>query len=173
MTRRNTPSLAELGEDALFAVSDLLDDDALDALSARSDIEKVRWRYAHADCDDFALALQVLSGGSWSIVSITGSKGPLHRAAQTPAGRLVDVHGYVDVDEVRQRYRTGKLSLRVVEETDSMIDDDAGLRRVMAVMLHLPEPPFSEPAFQRKVAQWLEAGVHFDASPVRPGARLG
>lgn len=179
MTRRRPPAaipspesgppLPELAADAVSAVSDLFDeDDALDAFCAKSDLEKIRWRYLHADCDDFALALAILQEDAWPVVAAQSAEGPLHRLNRTANGRLVDASGYVTEDELCRRYGQKRIELVPPGLHGSLIDNDADLRRVFAAMAHLPTPPFNEPDFRRRVALWMLLGHHFDDPPPRP-----
>lgn len=139
-------ALSELAEDAMFSISDLFDDDALDAIEERSDLDKVRLRYTSADCDDFALAMHAVTG--WPIVAVTsGRKGPLHRLVRVPddgtidGGKFVDVMGFVNEADLRKRYKAKDLRFVEASESDSSIGDDDELSRVVAVMTHLPEAP--------------------------------
>ncbi len=85
-------SLDSLAEDAGFAVSDLLDDERWNWFEALPVVEKIQWRYCHADCDDFALALSEITG--WPVVGISNPRcGSVHRLVESPDGRMLDAKG--------------------------------------------------------------------------------
>jgi hypothetical protein len=149
----------------MFAIADLYDDEELDAIEELPEIERIRKRYLHADCDDFALAVHVVTGWRFASVS-SASKGPLHRMNVSDDGRFVDVSRYVSEEQLRKRYRSRDLSVSVCEGVDSMIDDDEALRRVVAVMPHLACQPFG--GLQAAAQAWLSSGCFFDDSPPAP-----
>lgn len=130
--------LTELAEDASYAVSDLLDDDQLNRFHDLTDREKIRYRYLHADCDDFALALYRIFG--WQIVSAVSEKGPLHRLNITPGGDLVDASGRTTVTAMARRYRARTITLSPpggAELSMSVLDDDCDLLPVVNSLYHL------------------------------------
>lgn len=95
-------TLEELGQAALDAVSDLYADHQLAEIEQLSDLDKLRWQYMHSDCDNFAYAMQVLTG--WDLIAVSSrAHGPLHRLVRTSAedgARLVDVQGYLSEAEL-------------------------------------------------------------------------
>lgn len=168
----NVPTLEELAEDALASISDLFDDDELDAIEASPALDIIRLRYTNSDCDDFALALNVLM--NWPVVAVSSpTKGPLHRLNRDDEGRLVDVMGFVTEDTLRQRYKVKRLMLAENAGAFSSLDDDDGLKRVMAAMTYLPQQPFSDPAFRARAQAWIREGVCFDEPEVRRSPQPG
>lgn len=157
-------ALAELAQEAVFSMSDLYDDDEMDAIEGLTDLEKVQLRYRNADFDDFALALHAVTG--WKIVAVSSaSKGPLHRLNVDGEGRLVDVMGFVNEDDLRKRYRIGRKDLVLVTQdvaSDSLIDNDEELKRVASTLLHLPCAPFNDPGLAQKVESFIRHGVFLD-----------
>lgn len=171
-----TPSLAELAADAMDSLSNLCDsDEAFDEFDALSDLDKVRTRYKHADCDDFAFALNVLM--DWPVIcAVSRSQGPIHRLVQVPEGTeefepgtFVDVDGYTTETALCKRYKAKKLTF--VDGTRLMgptIQDDSELRRVIATIKYLPFAPFTDTAMQSKVNDWLSNGFFFEDKPETP-----
>lgn len=173
-------ALSEHAEEAMDSLSNLCDgDDDYDEIDALSDFEKVRMRYNHADCDDFAMMLHALM--HWDIICVNSpTQGPIHRLVVTPEravqgiepGRYVDFDGYVSEDDLRKRYKTEDLTFyRGIEMLGPTIIDDVELKRAMSVLAHLPTAPFNEPAFQSKLMDWLENGCYFDDKP--PAKKAG
>lgn len=154
-----TKSLQELADDACYAISDLYTDDEFDAIREQPAVEQIKRRYLHADCDDFAFALNVLT--DWEIVAVScSSKGPLHRLNRDSEGRLVDISGFVTEEDLRKRYKSRKLSIAPADEGMSLIDDDEQLKDVIAVIPHLPYEPFTGLAAQAQA--FIASGKHFD-----------
>lgn len=152
--------LQALASDALFAISDLYDDDELDDIEALDDVAKIQLRYTRSDCDDFAFALNSLTG--WSSVAVSSpTKGPLHRLNIDPEGRLVDVTGFVTEDDLRKRYNSKALIVTVGVEPDSMLTEHEDVSRVVAAMKYMPSEPFTTPAFRGLIEAWLAAGSQF------------
>lgn len=153
------PTLQELGQEALASISDMYDDHELEQLEAMSDTELIRVRFAHADCDDFALAIHAITG--WPIASVTSrSCGPLHRLNIAPDGTMVDVDGFVSMEDLKKRYKLKDLSIITDTGCDSLIDSDAELAMVMANLLHLPNEPL--PSLRNLGREWLARGTFFD-----------
>lgn len=154
-------TLEELGQAALDAVSDLYDDDQLAEIEQMCDLDKLRWQYMHSDCDNFAYAMQVLTG--WDLISVSSpAKGPLHRLVRTPAedgARLVDVQGYLSEAGLCRRYKTRQLDLSTVSGLlGCTVDgDDEALLPVMQAITYLPEAPFQEPEIAAKARDWIRA----------------
>lgn len=169
----DTPSLKDLAADAMDSLSNLCEsDDDFNEYDALSDLDKVRVRYKHADCDDFAFALNVLM--DWPVVcAVSRSQGPIHRLVQVPEGTdefapgtLVDVDGYTSETALCKRYKAKKLTF--VDGAPLMgptIQDDSELRRVIATIKYLPFAPFTDAAIQRKVDDWLSNGYFFEEEP--------
>lgn len=117
--------LTQMADDACFAVSDLLDNAAFERFNALSDLDKVRWRYAHADCDDFAQALHEITG--WTIVTLTHPRrGPIHRLCRDEQGGLVDVYGWVTLHDLISRYHLRRGDVQTIAGTFCLLDE-AGL----------------------------------------------
>lgn len=167
------PTLAELANDAMSSLSiDIESDAEFDRIDALSDMDKIRMRYKHADCDDLAFALNVLM--DWPVVcAVSPSQGPIHRLVQVPVdstefntGEYVDVDGYASVTDLCKRYKSKRLQFVDGGAFHSpSIDDDDALRHVMATFKYLPASPFQEPAFQCKVDEWIKSGCFFDEAP--------
>lgn len=168
-----TPTLADLASAAMDSISNLCEsDEEFEKLDAMTDLEKVRMRYKHADCDDLAFALSVLM--DWPVVcAVSPSQGPIHRLVQVPvdstefnASEYVDVDGYTSEKDLCKRYKSKKLQF--VDGGPFMgptIEDDDELRQVMATFKYLPFAPFSDPKFQTKVDEWIDGGCFFDEAP--------
>lgn len=161
-------SLPELAKDAGFAVSDLLDDDAWDLFEGLSDVEKVQWRYCHADCDDFALIVSEVTG--WPVVGISApSAGPLHRLVETPDGKFLDAKGWVTLDDLKKRYKKKALRVhRSAEECSSLLSDDSEFHPLIAVLLQLPVSPYTEDTFRSQLRTFAQA-VGFDVALIPQG----
>ena len=165
-----TPTLGHLASYAMDSISNLCEsDEEFEKLDSMTDLEKIRMRYKHADCDDLAFALSVLM--DWPVVcAVSPSQGPIHRLAQVPvdstefkAGAYVDVDGYISEKDLCKRYKSKKLQF--VDGRPFMgptIADDDELRQVMATFQYLPFAPFSDPKFQIKVDEWIESGNFFE-----------
>ena len=164
--------------------------DDYDRLDALSDLEKLRYRYNHADCDDLAFALNVLM--QWDIVCINDKPyGAVHRLVVTPGSdrteseasgfkpnAMVDFNGYVTEADLMKRYNIESGDFEFVQAGAFLgptINTDKELRRMMHTFLCMPTAPFNTPAFQTKVTNWIENGCHFeDEAPrakkaMRPG----
>jgi hypothetical protein len=169
---KNSPNLKDLADEAMSSLSIDIDDDEFEKIDALSDLDKVRMRYKHADCDDFAFALNVLMG--WPVLCVvSSSKGPIHRLVQIPLGvddfkaaAYVDVDGYVSKEDLCRRYKSK--NLKFVDGApflSSTLDDDDSLRRVMSTFAYLPFAPFSDQKFRSALSDWIERGSYFDAEP--------
>ncbi len=153
------PTLQELGQEAIASVSDMHDDDELELMESMSDLDLIRQRFSHGDCDDFALALHAVTG--WPIASINSSShGPLHRLNIAPDGTMVDVHGFVSMDELKKRYKLRDLNISPDTGCGSLLDSDADLEPIVSTMVHLPNEPF--PNLQQTAKQWLVRGAFLD-----------
>lgn len=137
-----------LADDAASAVSDLLSDEQWDAFDALSDLEKVQWRYCHADCDDFAMTLSEITG--YPVVAVSSlRRGPLHRLVEAPDGRLLDVMGWVSLEMLKSRYK--QKSLEVFQAGclyGATAESDDDLLPVLETVLQLPYAPFNSAEFQ-------------------------
>lgn len=143
---------------ALSAVSDLYEDEEFDELLLLGAVQKIQIQYTHSDCDNFAYALNQITG--WEFVSVVSrSKGPLHRLVRTPekdGSRLVDVCGFVTEADLQKRYKSKALQISSATGLIGCnLDEDDELLPVMSAMTHLPYPPFSEPILADKIEQWV------------------
>lgn len=151
-----------LADDAASAVSDLLSDEQWDAFDAMSDLEKVQWRYCHADCDDFAATLSEITG--YPIVAVNSlRRGPIHRLVAAPDGQLLDVMGWVSLDSLKSRYRLKSLELfEGGSQFGASLDSD-DLRPLLETLLQLPYAPFNSLEFQALVSGVAQAnGIALD-----------
>jgi hypothetical protein len=140
--------LEQLGKDSLSAISDLLDDRTYEALLEAGWSTQVRHRFLHGDCDVFAAALHLVTG--WSVVTLVGSTGPVHRLVEAPDGRLLDAGGWTDLDALRHRYRLRSIRIGVrggLELCDLCfpVDDlaDGSLSDALLAASSLPWAPFN------------------------------
>lgn len=146
---RTTPyAMSELAEEAGFAVSDLMNEERWERFEALTDVEKIQWRYCHADCDDFASALRAIT--AWPIVAISDRKrGPLHRLVRAPDGRLLDARGWTSLEALRLRYKLTALPLAQENvASHSPLGTDEDFHPVVSALLQLPLEPFNTEAFQ-------------------------
>jgi hypothetical protein len=152
------PTLDELGEQA----AEILDCDS-DLMSEpfvrephHTPLDLVHELYAHDRCDWFAAALREVTG--WPVIAVAApEEESAHRLNCDPQGRLIDCHGYVTLDDLRQRYGIDELE----------IVDDEGIPRgyepkaehiplIAVVMLHLPAEPFV--SWRGPVEAWVRYG---------------
>lgn len=160
-------SLNELAEDAEDAVSDLMDDEGFLWFQSLPDVEKIQWRYCHADCDDFAEILSDITG--WPIVAINApALGPLHRLVESPDGQLLDARGWTTEEALKKRYKARALSLHrgefVCETLQSPTDDDLP---VVDVILQLPIAPFNEMNFLARTNRFRQKCISERDVPAR------
>lgn len=167
--------IEELAEDARLAVEDLIEDDRWGWFVSLSAAEQVQWRYNCADCDDFALALHGVTG--WPVIAINNpSRGPIHRLVEAPDGRMLDAGGWIDLDDIRQRYKLKVLKVmrgegHVLHCPTVSSDDD--LHPIIEAMLQFPVAPFNEPHFQEKAKAFGQSvGLQLQAQ-LPKGASLG
>lgn len=158
MTRAR--AIAQLAKDAAYAISDLMGDEGYHAFLALPKTEQVIWRYCHADCDYFALALHRALG--WPVVSLTsGPDMPLHRLVKSPLHGLLDASGWVDEGTLRKHYglKNARFSPPGGEDliTGGSPEEDEALIPALQAILHLPHPPFSEQWLKRKVRDFLKS----------------
>lgn len=139
------PSVSDLADEAGGSIMDLLDEDGWEHFSALSDVEKVRHRYLHGDCDDLALALHYALG--WDVHAVNCEHGHMHRLVCSPEGRLLDASGWTSVKEMESRYGVSPLTVEACEGAracHSCIDEDdpEALQSVIAALLYLDCEPF-------------------------------
>lgn len=157
--------LLELAANARFAVSDLFEDDEeYDHFLSLPPVEQIVWRYCHSDCDDFALALHRIT--TWPVVSVSSrSKGPLHRLVVAPDGRFLDACGWATIDQLQQRYKSGRLSVSRPGDEGLLLGttlEDAPFedlehrrwREILSTIMQIPTDPFLDEDFQSKVNQY-------------------
>jgi hypothetical protein len=149
------PALEELADDAAFAVSDLLDDADWEWFEELGPVERIQWRYCHADCDDFAAVLSLITG--WPVVCFESrTKGPVHRAVQAPDGRYLDAMGWSDIETLRVRYRMrGLRCARSTNAFSPLLDDDEDIARILCTISHLGVEPFNSPYFESLVSSFV------------------
>ncbi len=167
--------LKRMADEAAFSVSDLLDETRADEFDALSDLQKVQWRYAHADCDDFAQALHEITG--WPIVALSHPKrGPVHRLCQNDQGALVDVHGTTTLTELIHRYHLRQGAVQPVQRSMCTLDPESlcGVIDEIEVLGSLGLSPFNATDFSQRcerARQNLRAGSDEDPSAASaPGA---
>lgn len=163
----NTPTLASLAEIALDVIAEFYDDEEFNDIEQLCDVDKLRLQYKRSDCDNFAFAMNLLTG--WDMVSVTSSKGALHRLVRTPpedGARLVDVEGFVSEADLRKRYKSKTLSIATTSTLMgcTVDSDDDALSLVVAAMAYLPTAPFTDAEFSGKVQAWL-AGYEAQTAP--------
>lgn len=160
--------LKELADTAADAVSDLLQGEWADWFDGLSDLEKIQWRYCHADCDDFAAVLNKVTG--FPVVGLSNHKvGPLHRLVQADDGRLLDAHGWVDVPALSKRYRVRGIDKTVLPQRSKQsieLELDDVLSDILETMLLLPVAPYTDTEFRSKV---LAYGASIGFTPVAVG----
>lgn len=140
----NLPTLAELADDAACSVSDLLSDNELARFQQMSDADKVIYRYLHADCDDVALALHVITG--WDVRAVSSKGMPIHRLVSDPDGKLLDIGGWTTLAELQTRYKAKRLDITPAGQGDlqchSTISDDDDMAAAVATLLRSEREPF-------------------------------
>lgn len=155
---RPVPTLKELASNAaaiLEAESDL-DDDPFIPGPQHSELDLLRQLYGHWRCDWFAVAVNAVTG--WEIVA-AGSPGEssVHRLLRDPFGRLVDVYGYVTMDDLRKRYEIDDLEIFEENDMNSAYDLQAEyLPDLAAAMLYLKVKPFV--SMRAQVLEWVKYG---------------
>ena len=136
----NSRTIKDLAEEASSAIDDLY----FDGFNDLSDLQKVEWRYCHADCDHFASALNFVTG--YPVVGIAQPRrGPMHRLVETPDGLMLDVMGPVSLDDLKTRYRAKSLKLARGGLIESMVwgaTNEEDILSCLDVMAHLSRPPF-------------------------------
>lgn len=150
-----------LAREADSAVSDLIGDDKWDDFVSLPPVERIQWRYCHADCDDFALVLHEITG--YPIVGLSHpSKGPIHRLVEAPDGRFIDAKGYVSIDDLKRRYRLKSLQVYINAGGCATINSDDEIADIIRAMLHFPEDPFQGVEFRAQVATYVATALMID-----------
>lgn len=116
--------------------------DAFERSPERSPLDLLRLLYAHCWSHQFASALHELTG--WPVVTASNSAGrSIHHLNRHSEGKLIDVTGFVGLEELQSRY--GIPDLVIFEDLgfkrDPKLDDD-WMAEVMTAMLYLPHEPF-------------------------------
>lgn len=121
-----------------------------------TDLHMVRWLYTSRSCDVFAVALRELV--NWPIVSVgLPDDQSVHRLNRDPAGRLVDVTGFVTLEELRQRYEMPELVVQAWDERSSYFAmTSSAVAAAMAAVLYLPCEPFR--ALEAEAREWARHG---------------
>lgn len=123
--------------------------------STHSDIYIINYLYLHCWCDYFSDALFRLTG--WSIVGVhSKSGGSIHRLNITNDGKLVDVTGYVALDDLKVTYKCEDAYLKEDICRNKIVSNlsDAEISMVTEVFLHLKYKPFN--MLNNKTKKWLE-----------------
>lgn len=157
-SERPIPTLKELAEEAIIVLD--ADSDFYEEPFVRgpqhTDLDVIRELYGHCRCDWFAVALNVVKG--WEIVA-AGSPGQrsVHRLVRDPQGRLVDVYGYVTVEELQARYGISDLEIFDELDVESTYEvRDEYIPDFVAAMLYLPTEPFQ--SMRRELRIWVRYG---------------
>ena len=155
---RPIPTLEELAEEANIVMESEFDygPEVFERSPKNTALDLLRLQYAHCECRYFAFALRELTG--WPIVLAVEPGGLLcHQLNRDAQGRLVDVTGFVTLEELPGRYRGIELEVREGNnfEGDGDLDDDA-VAQVMAAMLYLPHEPFTSLSAQASL--WVRYG---------------
>lgn len=96
-------TLERIAKDAIYFLSDDVDEAEMDKIKAMSPEHIVRLFYTSSDCDVFAVALHRITG--WPIVELDDTlRGHIHRLNLAPGGRLVDASGWTDIKTLSKRY---------------------------------------------------------------------
>jgi hypothetical protein len=153
------PTLDSLANDAASSVLDLLDETEWEDFDAKTPLEKIQWRYCHADCDAFAEAVSAVT--DWPIVAVhSASHGPVHRLVEMPDGSMVDAMGIVSKDDLCRRYGGEALSFGP-GAIFSMNQDPEDLVGELQAFCHLDVAPFNTTTFQEKMRAYI-AGADLD-----------
>lgn len=153
-------NLDDILEECLYAISDLLDEDNLDLLSAAGTGAIFRQRYNHGDCDLLAHALHETFG--WKVVSIVCDEGLLHRLVMDNKGRMVDASGFVSESKLLRRYGLENMTVNVggPELLMSAINEDFKDTTTLEMVLHIRYAPFNGVRFQsaikNKLSEWQD-----------------
>ena len=110
---RPIPTLEELAEEANIVMESEFDDgpEVFERSPKNTALDLLRLQYAHCECRYFAFALRELTG--WPIVLAVEPGGLLcHQLNRDAQGRLVDVTGFVTIEELPGRYRGIELEVR-------------------------------------------------------------
>jgi hypothetical protein len=156
IAERKVPTLKDLAENAVLlleAEEDFYDDPFVPG-PEHSEIDILRQVYGHNHCDWFAVALNVVK--DWEIVAV-GSPGKpsVHRLVRDSEGRLVDVYGYVTVDDLRLRYGIDDLVVFENNDTKSRKDlNEDWIPEFVAAMLYLPYEPFA--SLRNELMAWVQ-----------------
>lgn len=137
-------SIEQLASSAAGAISDLMSDEDWEIFDDLTYVEQVQYRYLHADCDDVAFALNKITG--WEIRSVSSEMGPLHRVVSSPDGRLVDITGWTNLAEIREKYGAKKLLISDAGAEyvycSSILEEDEDFQEVANALLLIPSEPF-------------------------------
>ena len=155
---RPIPTLEELAEEANIVMESEFDygPEVFERSPKNTALDLLRLQYAHCECRYFAFALRELTG--WPIVLAVEPGGLLcHQLNRDAQGRLVDVTGFVTLEELPGRYRGIELEVRegkTFDDNDKPEDDK--ISQVMAAMLYLPHEPFTSLSAQASL--WVRHG---------------
>lgn len=155
---RPIPTLEELAEEANIVMESEFDygPEVFERSPENTALDLLRLQYAHCECRYFAFALRELTG--WPIVLAVEPGGLLcHQLNRDAQGRLVDVTGFVTLEELPGRYRGIELEVRegkTFDDNDKPEDDKVA--QVMAAMLYLPHEPFTSLSAQASL--WVRYG---------------
>lgn len=154
--------LEQLSENSAFAISDLLSDDEFDFFDGLTLIERVTYRYNHADCDDLAYLVHLATG--WDVIAVHSELGPIHRLNCDPSGRLLDASGWVTLKQLEDRYRSVQLTLsergQGASACQSILEEPEDFVDVISAALLFETAPFTKEIRSSIEAHALSIGIN-------------
>lgn len=175
---RTLMPLSQVAANALYALASDCDDDEFDRLREMSTARVVRYFYTASDCDDFALALHLVTG--WPVVSLhSDEEGPLHRLVRSPEGRYLDAYGWTSLPQLARRYGVTDLLVAGADGTEYLpglgisltdLEDglDEALEQALVAIRELPWAPFNTQRF-RQMSSRPQPGADFPYPDERYG----
>lgn len=139
-------SLSELADEAAIILESEFDygPNMFERDPSHTDMDLIYMLYRNCWCDYFSDAIYRLT--KWPIVGVSSrSKGGIHRVNRAHDGQLVDVTGYVTLDNLQAGYGYSDLYLTENIARDKKVAsyDDHDISMVTQVFLHLNYEPFT------------------------------